>query len=364
MDILIEGSSEKFVRSFLEHHNVIVLNFSEYKKSKQLFGKLSFKSSFKEVDLEIITYLTDIESALFNFLMIGFKINYINFVDQNKLPEVKVQELIKNISKKVKEIKEKENEDLQKQKEQEKKIYKDENLEKILKIVEKTFFQIDSLLEKVGDNASQDKIRDINVMKQELTKLKMGRNDDKMTELLEKIYEKSDEIEKEYLDYLKQNIDYPIQGSCVSNIDIISENQKLKKAKKIKQIGAKRDKDDNYYLSFESTGLYLRFLRKDLKNKIKNISGFFLNLFDLLDFATIFIILITVLVLRFKKVSFSTQENLYNYAFLMKAGTFGLVLFFGKRFKKPKTSSNIFLLFFIILLSIGLFWFFKTNLSL
>jgi len=57
-----------------------------------------------------------------------------------------------------------------------------------------------------------------------------------MTELLEKIYEKSDEIEKEYLDYLKQNIDYPIQGSCVSNIDIISENQKLKKAKKIKQI--------------------------------------------------------------------------------------------------------------------------------
>jgi hypothetical protein len=35
------------------------------------------------------------------------------------------------------------------QKEQEKKIYKDENLEKTIKIAEKTFIQIDDLLQKV-----------------------------------------------------------------------------------------------------------------------------------------------------------------------------------------------------------------------
>ncbi len=364
MDILIEWNSEKFIRSFLETHNIVVLNFSEYKKPKDFFWKLFFTTEFKNVDINITTYLTDIESALFNFLMIWFNIKNINFTDQNKLSDIDVQNLIKDISSKVMTIKNKENKDLQQQKEQEKRIYKDDNLEKVLKIVEKTFLQIDSLLEKVWDSVSQDKTRDLKVMKQELTKLKMWRNDDKMAELLEKIYKKSDELEREYLEYLKKNIYYPIAGSCVSNIDIISENQKLKKAKQIKQIWAKRDKDDNYYLSFESTWLYLKFLRKDCKNKIKDLSWFFFNIFDNLEFAAIFVLIATVLILRFKKVSFFTQENLYNYVFLLKTWIFWFILFFFKKTRKSKTYSNILLLLLIILLSIWLFWFLKVNLSL
>jgi hypothetical protein len=35
---------------------------------------------------------------------------------------------------------------------------------------------------------------------------------------------------------MHKNISYPINDSIVTNIDIISENQKYKKAKKIKEI--------------------------------------------------------------------------------------------------------------------------------
>jgi hypothetical protein len=57
-----------------------------------------------------------------------------------------------------------------------------------------------------------------------------------MSELLEKIYDKIHVINLEYLESLQKNLSYPINGSVVTNVDIISENQKLKKAKKIKAI--------------------------------------------------------------------------------------------------------------------------------
>jgi hypothetical protein len=57
-----------------------------------------------------------------------------------------------------------------------------------------------------------------------------------MADLLEKIYDKSQTIETEYLDYMQKHKSYPIPNSIVTNIDVVTENQKYKKAKKIKEI--------------------------------------------------------------------------------------------------------------------------------
>jgi hypothetical protein len=57
-----------------------------------------------------------------------------------------------------------------------------------------------------------------------------------MSALLEKIYDKFNEIETEYLDYMQKHKSYPIPNSIVTNIDVVTENQKYKKAKKIKEI--------------------------------------------------------------------------------------------------------------------------------
>ncbi len=363
MDILIKWESEKFVRSFLQHHNIIVLNLSEYKKPIEDFWKLSLIVDFQNQKVEIVSYLTDIKSAIFNFSMIWFIIKYINFTDDQKIDDTELKKLMSDTTKEVEDIKNQEDQIVKQEKEQEKKIYKDDNLEKIVEIAEKTFWQIDSLLDKVWDHVSKDKIRDLNVMKQELTKLKMWRNDDKMSELLEKIYEKSDDIETEYLEYMQQNIDYPIKDSVVTNIDIISENQKLKKAKKIKQIWAKRDAEDNYYLSFESTGLYIKFLLKDLKYRLRDLSWFFKSLFWYLELATILILIITTIILWFKRVSYVLDENLYNYVFLLKTAIFWLTIFYAKKLRKTKIYSNILLLIFAILIAIILFWFLRFNFS-
>lgn len=363
MDIVIKWESKDFIKAFLQNYNIIVLNISEYQKSIEDFGKLKMVVEYNWLQVEVSSYLTDIESAIFIFSMIWFDISYINFIDDTKISKQKVADLILKNKKQVDDIRQQVKQVVTQKKEKERKIYKDDKLEKTVKIAQKTFGQIDSLLQKVWNNVSRDKLRDIKVMKEELTKLKMGRNNDKMSELLEKIYEKSDEINTEYLSYLQKNTFYPIPDSIVTNIDIVSEHQKLKKAKKIKEIWAKRDKDDNYYLSFESTWLYIKFLLKDIKNKFTDISKFVYNLFWYLELATLFIIVSTTLILWVKKVSYVLDENLYNYVFLLQTSIFWLAIFYAQKLKKQKIYTNLILIATAVFISVLLFLFFKTNFS-
>ncbi len=363
MDILIKWDSEWDIRTFLQSHNIVLLSISSHEENIESFGKLEITIKYNNQKTTIISYLTDIRVAIFNFLMIGFDITYINFTDKTKLADSEISNILSEVSSEVRSLQKQVQKTVTQDKENERKIYKDENLEKIVNIAHETFGQIESLLQKVGDRVSQDKIRDLKVMEQELTKLKMWRNDDKMSELLEKIYDKSDAIETEYLDYMQKHIAYPIPDSVVTNIDIITENQKLKKSKKIKEIWADRDVDDNFYLSFEFTGLYAKLLIKDIKHNIQHLSRFFYNLFDYIELAILFLIISTAIILWTKKIYYSSNENLYNYVFLLQTAIFGVVIYYIQRYRKQKIYQNILLLLFAIIISSIIYWLLKTNFS-
>jgi hypothetical protein len=151
----------------------------------------------------------------------------------------------------------------------------------------------------------------------------------------------------------------------VTNVDIISENQKLKKAKKIKAIWAKRDLDDNYYLSFDATWIYIKFLIKDIQNRIKNLPDFIYHSFWYISFVVIAMIIVVSLLFWFKKISYSIDINLYHYVFLIKLALFGLILFFIQKIKKWKSGyANILFLILSTIITIVLFWEFKINFAL
>lgn len=363
MDILIQWESESEIRWLLEDYWIVLLNISTYENSTQSFWALKLNIKYKNQKIEIISYLTDINIAVHTFLIIWFDISSINFTDSNKLSDTKAQEILLNSKIKTKEEVKNQSQTVAQKKENEKKIYKDKNLEKILKIAEDTFGQIEFLLQKVWDKVSQDKIRDLKVMKQELTKLKMSKNDDKISDLLEKIYDKSNAIEIEYLDYMQKHKYYPIPNSIVSNIDIVMENQKYKKAKKIKEIWATRDSDDNYYLCFEKTGIYIRLLFKDIYNNIKNFKVFINNIFDYLQLIIIILLVSTAIILWTKKIYYSLDENLYYYSFLIQTSMFWLVIYYIQKFKTQKIYQNIILLVVAIFCSSVLFWLLKSNFS-
>lgn len=363
MDIVLQWESETFIRKFLHSHNIVLLEISEYKDDLDSFGKLELIVEYKQKNIQTISYLTDIEIAAYTFMMIGFTIIYINFLWESKLSDYQVQEIINKSSIKIEESQKNITQILKQEKDKEKRIYKDDNLEKILQISQNTFKEKDALISLVWDNVSKDKIRDLNIMLQNLTKLKMWRNVDKMSELLEAIYHKSYEIQQEYLSNCNIPVVFPILWSIVTNIDMISETNKFTKAQKIKKIWAKRDSDDNYYLSFEFTWVYLKLLFKDIKNSIKNIKYLFYNMFDYLQLLFLSIIVFLSLNFRFHKISYSIDENIYLYVFMIKMWIFWLCFYIFSRFKRINIYQNIWLILLVILLSYVVFWLLRSNFS-
>lgn len=363
MDIVLQGESEIFVREFLHIHNIVLLEISEYKESLEKFGQLELIIEYKNKNLKIISYLTDIEVAAYNFVLIWFKLNYINFISDNKLEKDHVLEIISQSFAKAEDSQKQRSIILKQEKDKQKRIYKDENLEKILEISKDIFKEKEALINFVWDSVSKDKIRDLNIMLQNLTKLKMWRNIDKIHEVLESIYHKSYEIQQEYLQNSNTPTSFSIPGSVVTNIDIVTEVSKYTKAQNIKKIWAKRDWNDNYYLSFELKGVYFKLLFKDIKNRLKDIKYLLYNLFDYFQILFLSIIILVWLLFRFNKITYSINENTYLYVFLFKTWIFWLCFSIFAKFKRLKIYQNILLILLSILFSYLLFWFLRSNLS-
>lgn len=361
LDIVIDLPSEEDVKSLLKNLNIIILNLYVYNKPIESFWNLQIKTENQWSQAILYSYITDVQSACEIFTNIGFNITYVNFIQWDILSE----DEIKNIIQKTK-IKAQENETetkkiIEQKQEKETKIYKDQRLEKILKIADSASNNIEMLLQKVQDKVSKDKIRDINQMAQELTKLKMWRNDDKMSELLEKIYDKISDINEEYLEYMQKHIEYPIKDSFVSNIDIISENTKIKKAFKIKAIWAQRDFDDNYYLSFEYLGVYLKLIFKDIIKHLKFFDSFVAKIPSYIEICIILLIIFTWIYYRADKIFALSTNNLSWFAFLVNISLFWVVIYYFKKLIKKKLYINLLIVWSSIVVYLLLFWLIRIN---
>jgi D-hexose-6-phosphate mutarotase len=80
---------------------------------------------------------------------IGLNVNDINFVETGKLTDQEVLDIMQEAKRETESIKAQQKQQTIQKKEQEKKIYKDEKLDKTIKIAEQTFIQIEVLLQKV-----------------------------------------------------------------------------------------------------------------------------------------------------------------------------------------------------------------------
>ena len=362
INIVLETNSISIAKDFLYFYNIVVLSISEYKKPISSFWELEISINHKQKNIKMFSSFEDIYTALKCFTMIGFDITYANFTNENKLLDNEVSEIIHKVKKEVAELQEIAKQEIQEQKEKEKKIYKDQKLNKILDISLSATKQIDLLLNNIDiSKISHDKIRDIKLLSQELIKLRMGRNVDKMVEVLEKTYHKIYEIQQESISHKTPKLLIP--WSSISDLEMEQEAFKYQKAQNIKKIWTKRSKTDSYYLSFETVAIYINFLLKDIKLFFKNISLFFYKLFDYLEIFFIFIILSLSIFLRFSKVSYSLSQNLFLYYFLIQSSVYWFVINIFKIFRKKTIKTNVFLLILALMSSYLIFLLIKNNLS-
>lgn len=362
INIVLESESISIAKDFLYFHNIVILNISEYTKPLQSFWNLAIVVKNKPQNIKIISSFDNMYQALEYFMIIWFDIIYTNFTNEQKLSDNEISEIIRNTQEKVKKIKEATKQELQQQKEKERKIYKDNKLNKILDISLSATQEVDLLLNTIDTSKiSPDKIRDIKLLSQELTKLRMWRNVNKMVEVLESTYQKIYEIQQESV--FGKTPQLLISWSSISDVEIEQEYFKYQKAQNIKKIWTRRSNSDSYYLSFETTGIYLKFLFKDLKKSFKDIYLFFFNLFDFFEIFFIFTTLILVIYIRFSKISYSISQDLFLYYFLIQAGVFGFFINITKLFRTKSIKINILLIIVALTLSYFILGLLKNNLS-
>jgi uncharacterized protein YaaW (UPF0174 family) len=101
--------------------------------------------------------------------------------------------------------------------------------------------------ENESKNISLDKKKKLHDLKELLTKIKMGSNIEKATSVLEETFTLMEIIETQSLSEMKEEEEKIMSSSIISNIDIIGELEKFKRANQTEQAGTKKTSSDLYY---------------------------------------------------------------------------------------------------------------------
>lgn len=157
----------------------------------------------------------------------------------------------------------------EKEKEKKKLMMDDKRKEKIMAVIGETLQDISALeQENEKKEIPLEKKKKLHDLKELLTKIKMWSNLEKATSVLEETFILMEGIETENLSQMKEEEQKIMNASIISNIDIIGELEKLKRANQTKQAGTKKNSSDLYYTYLGIVWLYQKFIIKDIINKL------------------------------------------------------------------------------------------------
>ena len=359
IDVLFFWLSEERVRDVLREYKLVALQLYEYKEEKvKNYWKIKILINFEWQEIRLLSNTTEIEGTVYWLSVIWFDIQNINFVE-NWLEQTKIDEILKTAKADATQwLNEKKEADAQKKK-KEAELFDEKKWEKYQIEINKLLNNIQKLTNNAKDFVDKDKLKNLFKQWQELSKLKMWRNFEKIAITLEKTYNLYGDLEQEYL--LKQKASrIQVSWSNVSDTYVVSEIQKLEKAKWLTNLWS-TNVNDVLNANFWWVLMYLKFLKKDLVEKLKSFPDKFPKIFD--DILLWMILLETFAWLYFSlsKVLYYSDMNDYVYVMLVNFGVFWLVIYWANFIKKKSLVYNIVLLVLWVFISILLVWILKQN---
>ena len=324
LDVLIEADSADFIRNMLHDLWVVVLDVAEYPWDALSFWTAWIVLKYNDQDVNIVSNLTNLRMVAHKFILMWFEIKSINFLDEwHKMSDQVASKLLQTAINDVELEKKVEKEDWQSEEKKEEVTYRDEDLEKTWAVAK---WQIDDINEKIyaiWTKVSSKDLKDIRTMEQELWKLRMGRNIDKIIDLLEKVIVKALDIKQRYLISQKAN-EVPIfKWSWISDVDVMYELNILDKAKNIAKIWKSRTFDDQYYWTFWFAWVELKFLWKDIVRKFTDLTTLVFGSFEFIGYVVLFVLIVCSLVLWLKWLWKWAELNSYLYVILIMFGIGG-----------------------------------------
>ncbi|MCX6823269.1 MAG: hypothetical protein NTX91_04755 [candidate division SR1 bacterium] len=361
--LVVETDSELLVRKLLEKYTILVLSINEYKQDPKLFGDVWAKIKRGFDGITIVSEGNDVKKVCENLLDLGLDIAEINSYS-NPLSTEAMQAIISNARTAIQMKQAMEMQSIQGKKDEKKKIYADPKLARAKVVVERIFERIPPLLESLKGQLESQDIKHITALQEDLKKLRMGNNYEKIRDLADEILDRMQHMEEVAITLHPEQAAEVIKDSVVTNQDIEKEEMKFLYTQQKKALGVKLSAIANDYAVFGELSLFWKFFQKDMRNLLSSPSVILYYLHDTALVCVGFLLSIagSFIVYNLLRPTMNSLDTLRSQ--LIKRGTLGLLLWIGSFLKKKKIG-NLILIYGLTLFMYRLvLWLITTNFAL
>lgn len=339
--LLIDAQDENILREILVRYGIVVLWIANYVWEPKEFWHIQFKFLY---EWSLFNWYSSFEKAkdCYEFLVtiLWFEVEYINNLI-NPLTDEQVQIVIKKLKNDYQNLNSRSNVstiDIKKN------LKDDANIKKFKESINESIAESEDLISKAAWIVSPMIIKQLEDNINELKKLRMWSNLEKLVMLFETLLRNMEAVEIYYIDYLKKQEDNQVRDELLTDLDIITEYDKYKKTKKISKVSwfgwAYKTPDYVYYSFFGKIWFYIKLLFKEvtLKNDISNLLYSSFSFFE-----NLMIFMMIEMLLYYMYFIVNWEEKLVVYYFLWNIWLLWIVFYVFKFFRAKDISTNIFL---------------------
>ena len=157
----------------------------------------------------------------------------------------------------------------------------DKRLLQLREVASKTIEDALELLERLKGKVPSTYLTKIKTRADELVKLKLSANVERILGLIEELLKLMEEAELYYYGELEKQEEDQWKEGVISDLEILMELEKAKKAQALKNAGVKNlSADMKVYGMLGTKGVYLKLLWKELTKKIKSLDSVVIYLVD------------------------------------------------------------------------------------
>lgn len=272
VEMLIGVDASLLARKLLEQTNILILSVKEFAEDKKTFGDIYFTIEQNFQTIECVTKYTDLQEAADFFTFVGFELKTINRFSipiTDKESEMIIAQARAEAEKKKEEVWKK----IAEQEEKERKVYEDVQLESAKKLIDRVFEKVDECTKRAAGQISIQDTKKLKTLVDELRKLRMGTNFEKIRETIQEIFKLIERIDDDYFASINDPLATISNESLVTATDVDKELERMENVKILKSLGAHISLKNQDYATFGPGAIYRKFLQKDLLLKFADLPG-------------------------------------------------------------------------------------------
>lgn len=293
LDLLLQWWDENFIRGFLSNRWVVIVSLSEFKEDPLKFWNIIVNINYSWSNIQLTIKWEDLSESTLFVISLWLNPVSINYSD-NPIPEEQVKDIINTALSKVKEEDKKAKEQAKMEELKEKKKYEESWIEDWLKIINSNIDRIEQVVKAGQWVLSWIEIKKLEDYWNEMKKIRLWTNFNKMAALVSDAHVLLEEAEKQIFDANEQNKFLINENSIVTNIDVLKEYYNYSMiSEKAKLQTAWMNTNEMIANTLWENSIFLNLLKRDILHSFENSSfGEFVDIIvDLLEFIILLIII-------------------------------------------------------------------------